>query len=242
MTSQCPQCRTQIHSKRTYVPDKRFDALIADIYPPEKRVDEVDDWQDQIDAKTREMMALHNERIAKMKAKRDEMIQKGEVLKDPAHHAAEAARAAQSIKPPTNRIAPTLSRDVSSSSSGSMGNSINAESSSGERPYITDNKPRPMNFVLTPYNEQTSSLQLALPYISVLCDTKIKSLKSFLHLKFPFIDSTEYTFDISTFVDSRRIIFKDDMMLREVAEKYWDINFPDLRIYFSLVKIRSEPT
>ena len=32
------------------------------------------------------------------------------------------------------------------------------------------------------------------------------------------------------------------MMLREVAEKYWDINFPDLRIYFSLVKIRSEPT
>ena len=113
MVPQCPQCRTQIHSKRTYVNDKLFDTLIADMYPLEKRVDEVDDWQDQIDAKTREMMALHNERITQMKAKRDQLIKDGLVVKDPAHHAAEAAKAAH----PTARAPSVASRDVSNSSS-----------------------------------------------------------------------------------------------------------------------------
>ena len=94
-----------------------------------------------------------------------------------------------------------------------------------------------MNFVLTPFNDHTMALKLALPYISVLSNTKIRSLKSYLHLKFPSVDSTVYTFDISTFVDAKRIIFDDSMMLREVAEKYWDTDIPDLRIYYSIVRI-----
>ncbi len=221
--------------------DKLFDALIADIYPLEKRVDEIDDWQDQIDTKTREMMALHNERIAKMKAKRDEMIQNGEVVRDPAHHAAEAARAAQSTERSSTAMSKEASSSSSSSSVASNNDSMNMGSSREKRPFITDTKSRPMNFVLTPYNDDTESLQLARPYISVLCNTKVKSLKSYLHLKFPTVDANEYAFDISTFVDSERIVFEDIMMLREIAEKYWDRNIPDLRIYYSVVRLNGKP-
>merc|ERR1711916_95338 len=114
--------------------------------------------------------------------KRDEMIQKGEVIRDPALHAAEAARAAQQS---TSRSTTALSRDISNSSSGSINSNNSTGNSREKRLHPYDTQPRPMNFVLTPYGERTSSMQLALPYISVLSNTKVQSLKSYLHLKFP---------------------------------------------------------
>ena len=100
---------------------------------------------------------------------------------------------------------------------------------------------RQMNLVLAPYGENTTDYKLRLPYISLLSTTLIRSLKAYLLLKFPTVDSSTQTFTISTFVNSEHILFAEDMMVKDIHEKYWDTTFPDLRVYYTLQPIPFSP-
>ena len=212
--SRCPQCREHIQSKRNFVNDRSFDELIFGLYPPEKRVDQVEDWNSQTRQKFIASANLHRDRVEEMKSKRQKMIEDGKVQNDPTVHAAEAAAAATAFK------------SVSSSS-------VRRRESAVAQPTA-----RPMHLVLSPFSQNTMPYKLALPYISVLSNTKIKTLKAYLHLKFPDVDSNQYTFVISTFMNYENVSFSNEnMMVRDIQDKYWDRSTPDLRVFYTLVRL-----